>query len=270
MLTYQYRLYPNKEQQSKLWQHANKLNWLYNYFLNQRIESYKQGIKIGQKEQQLELTQLKTTDSIFLEMHSQVLQQVPLRLDRSYKAFFRRVKVKEVAGFPKFRSCEKFFGICYPQAGFRIDNNIFHTKVYGNIEFIKHRELKGEIKQVSISNKNNKFYLNITTDYIENKEGIGKIGIDVGLKHLVVANDGTKIKNRTDSKYFDKQISKLQSKADQLQKGSQKHKFVKKIISRLYDAKVRKINDYQHKVSKRLGSTYDTIYAEDLSVKSMS
>lgn len=30
------------------------------------------------------------------------------------------------------------------------------------------------------------------------------------------------------------------------------------------------MNDYQHKVSKRLGSTYDTIYAEDLSVKSMS
>ena len=38
----------------------------------------------------------------------------------------------------------------------------------------------------------------------------------------------------------------------------------------MYDAKVRKVNDYQHKVSKRLGSTYDTIYAEDLSVKSMS
>ena len=269
MLTYQYRLYPNKEQQSKLWQHANKLNWLYNYFLNQRIESYKQGIKIGQKEQQLELTKLKTTDPIFLEMHSQVLQQVPLRLDRSYKAFFRRVKVKEVAGFPKFRSCEKFFGICYPQSGFKI-NKIMYTKAYGNIEFEKHRELQGGIKQVSISNKNNKFYLNITTDHIEKKEGTGKVGIDVGLKHLVVASDGTKIKNRTDSKYFDKQISKLQSKADQLQKGSQKHKFVKKIISRLYDAKVRKINDYQHKVSKRLGSTYDTIYAEDLSVKSMS
>ena len=270
MLTYQYRLYPNKDQQAKLWQHANKLNWLYNYFLDQRIESYKQGIKIGQKEQQLELTKLKTTDAVFMEMHSQVLQQVPLRLDRSYKAFFRRVKAKEVAGFPKFRSCEKFFGICYPQAGFKIENNNFHTKVYGNIEFAKHRELNGEVKQISISNKNNKFYLNITTDYIEKKEGIGKIGIDVGLKHLVVASDGTKIKNRTDSKYFDKQISKIKSKEDRLTKGSQKQKFVRKVINRLYDAKVRKINDFQHKVSKRLGSTYDTIYAEDLSVKSMS
>ena len=41
MRTFQYRLYPNKEQQAKLWLHANKLNWLYNYALNQRIEAYK-------------------------------------------------------------------------------------------------------------------------------------------------------------------------------------------------------------------------------------
>jgi putative transposase len=45
---------------------------------------------------------------------------------------------------------------------------------------------------------------------------------------------------------------------------------IRLLINRLYDAKIRKINDYQHKVSKRLGSTYDTIYAEDLSVKTMS
>lgn len=55
-----------------------------------------------------------------------------------------------------------------------------------------------------------------------------------------------------------------------LKKGSNKYKFLQKVVNRLYDAKVRKINDFQHKVSKRLGLTYDTIYAEDLSVKSMS
>ena len=270
MRTYQYRLFPNKSQQIKLWQHANKLNWLYNYFLNQRIENYKLGIKTGRKEQQAELTNLKITDPILREIYSQVLQQVPLRLDRSYQSFFRRTKTKEAPGFPKFRSCEKFFGICYPQKGFKIENNAFITKIYGKIVFNKHRELHGEIKQVSITNKNNKFYLNICTGYIEKKNGTGKIGIDIGLKMLVVGSDGIKIKNRIDARYFDKQISKLQSSAEKLQKGSRKHKFVRKVISRLYDAKVRKINDYQHKVSKRLGSTYDTIYAEDLSVKSMS
>jgi putative transposase len=270
MITFQYRLYPTKGQQIKLWQHANKLNWLYNYFLNQRIENYKNGITIGKKEQQAELVALKAKDTILAEMHSQVLQRVPLRLDRSYQSFFRRVKAKETPGFPKFRSCQKFFGICYPQSGFKIENGTFQTKVYGQMSFVKNRDLKGQIKQVSISNRNNEFYLNITTDHIKEKQASGSIGIDIGLKYLVVSTDGTKIKNRTDSKYFDKQIAIIQSRADHLTKGSKQHKFLKKVKNRLYDAKVRKINDFQHKVSKRLGSTYDMIYAEDLSVKSMT
>jgi len=110
VITFQYRLYPTKEQQVKLWQHANKLNWLYNYFLNQRIKNYKNGSKTGRKEQQAELVSLKANNPVLDEMHSQVLQQVPLRLDRSYQAFFRRVKSKEeTAGFPKFRSCQIWY-----------------------------------------------------------------------------------------------------------------------------------------------------------------
>jgi len=140
MLTFQYRIYPDKAQQQKLWLHANKLNWLYNYFLNQRIENYKNGISIGQKEQQYELVSLKKSDPILAEIHSQVLQQVPLRLHRTYENFFRRVKQKgEAPGFPKFRSCQNFFGICYPQSGYSLQKNVFVTKVYGKIAFVKHR-----------------------------------------------------------------------------------------------------------------------------------
>jgi putative transposase len=272
MLTFQYRLYPTKAQQQKLWQHANKLNWLYNYFLNQKIEAYKTEKKsISKNAQQGELPNLKKADPILAEIHSQVLQQVAIRLDRSYQAFFRRIKSKEVAGFPKFRSCRDFFGICYPQSGFVIEDNVFKTKVYGNISFVQHRDLKGNIKQVSISNKNNKWFLNIITDYVEKSEKPkGKVGIDIGLKHLVVATDGTKIKNSTHAKHFDKQIAKVQSERDKKQKGSNRWIFLNNVKQRLYDAKTRKLNDFQHKASRRLAQTYDTIFAEDLSVKSMS
>lgn len=271
MRTFQYRLYPSKNQQAKLWLHANKLNWLYNYFLNQRIENYKNGIKIGQKEQQSELISLKESDIILAEMHSQVLQQVPLRLHRSYLAFFRRVKLKQTSGFPKFRSCRDFFGICYPQSGYTFENSMFKTKVYGSIFFVQHRNLQGNIKQVSISNKNNKWFLNIVTDYIENSlKPHGEIGIDIGLKDLVVGSDGLKVKNCTHAKYFDRQISIIQSRKDKKKKGSNRYKYLNRVKQRLYEAKVRKLNDFQHKVSKNLSRKYDTIFAEDLSVKSMS
>jgi putative transposase len=272
MLTFQYRLYPTKAQQQKLWLHANKLNWLYNYFLNQKITAYKTEKKsISKNTQQGELLKLKEIDPILAGIHSQVLQQVAVRLDRSYQSFFRRVKNKAVAGFPKFRSCRDFFGICYPQSGFTIEEGIFSTKVYGKISFKQHRKLQGNTKQVSISNKNNRWFLNIITDHTEtNNKPKGKVGIDIGLKYLVVATDGTKIKNSTHAKHFDKQIAKVQSERDKKQKGSNRWIFLNNVKQRLYDAKTRKVNDFQHKASRRLAQTYDTIFAEDLSVKSMS
>lgn len=271
MRTFQYLLLPTQQQQEKLWTHANKMNFTYNYFLSQRIENYKKKIKTTRSDQQTELIDLKNKDSILKEIHSQVLQQVTLRLDNSYKNFFQRIKNKsEAAGFPKFRSCKNFFGICYPQSGFTLKDKVFKTKAYGELKFIEHRKIQGNIKQVSISNKNNKWYLNVVTDYVKPNLSSGSIGIDIGLKDLVVLNDGTKIRNRTDSKYFDKQIANLQSRRSKLVQGSNQYKYLSKVINRLYGAKVRKINDFQHKVSKRLGSTYDTIYAENLSIKKMS
>ena len=141
MLTFQYRLYPTQEQQNKLWLHANKLNWLYNHFLNQRIENHRTKTKTTRYTQQKDLVKLKKEEKLIAEkdssyhdilneIHSQVLQQVVLRLDNSYKDFFSRVKNKKGIGFPKYRSCSNFFGICYPQEGFTIKNNIFKTKVY--------------------------------------------------------------------------------------------------------------------------------------------
>lgn len=268
MRTYKFRIYPNKEQQSKLWRHANKLNWLYNYFLNQKIEVYKSGRKnLKRFDLQLQLPKLKANDPDLKEIHSQVLQGVCKRLDQSYKDFFKRGNI----GFPKFRSCKNFYGICYPQSGYSLSSNVFKTKTYGSIPFTKHRNINGNVKIVHITTSNNKWFLCVTTDFEEQKpDAKYEIGIDIGLKDLVVTSNGDHIKNSRHAKYFDKQISKIQSRADKKKKGSRSWKHLKKVKQKLYDAKVRKISDFQHKVSKRLSSKYDTIYAENLRAKAMS
>jgi putative transposase len=272
MITYNFRIYPDKKQQNKLWEHANKLNWLYNFFLNQKIEAYTNEKKnVKRFELQAQLPTLKSNDVILKEIHSQVLQGVCKRLDQSYQCFFRNLKYG-ISGFPKFRSCRNFYGICYPQSGYSLSNNIFKTKIYGEIPFKKHRDIKGNIKTVQITTQNNKWFLCITTDFkVKNNTNEKlEIGIDVGLTDLVVTSDGKHIKNIKDAKYFDKQISKVQAMRDKKKKRSRSYKHLTSVMQELYDAKNRKISDFQHKVSKRLSSQYDTIYAEDLNVKNMS
>ena len=275
-------MYPSKSQHEKLWKHANKLNSLYNYFLQQRITEYTQNKKkITKSEQQHELTVLKQNDSEIKQIHSQVLQEVTNRLDKSYKSFFNRVKKgrnkktgkQDGFGFPKFRSCRKFFGILYPQAaGFKIIDDNFKTGAYGKIKFIKHLDIKGQVKTAYITCKDNKWYLSIVTDYIKPINKTGKeIGIDLGVRDIVVTSEGKKFSNCSHPKYFDKQIENLQSLRDgKCKKGSRRFRYLSKVIGKLYDAKSRKIRDFQHKLSKQLSREFDTIYVEDLNVKRMT
>ena len=271
MLAYKFRIYPNNSQQEKLWKHANLLNKLYNYFLDQKIKEYKTNKKsISKVSQQTEITKLMETEE-WKELngiHSQVRQHVTDRLDKTYKSFFQRGW-----GFPNFRCCDKFFGICYPQSGYALDlkKNTLTTKVYGAITFVQHQPIEGEIKQIYIkSDDHNKWYVCITTTAIKKNKGDGLIAIDLGLTNLTTDNKGNKIPNQKHDKYFDEQIDKLKSRKDNLKKGSRKHKFLKSTIAKLYDVKVRKVNDFLHKVSHNLSTIHDTIICEDLEIKKMT
>ena len=266
MIAYKFRLYPDKERQQKLWLHANKLNWLYNYFLDMKIKAYKEdGTSISRYDLQKQLPELKKENSILREIHSQVIQQVTYRLDKTYSSFFKRGY-----GFPNFRSCKKFFAIIYPQSGYSIQDNVFHTKIYGDIKFKKHRKIQGNIKTVTIKNEGNGWFLCIATDYERKKSGDGVIGIDVGITNLAALSNGEIIKNKSHAKYFDRQINILKSRRDKCKKRSKKAGYLNIVIQRLYDVKNRKINDFQHKVSKSLSSIYDTIFIEKLNMKQMS
>jgi len=268
MITFKFRAYPNYNQQHKLWQHANLLNKTYNYFLNQKIEAYEKDKRsIKKSEQQTELTQLKVAQPELKEIYSQVLQQVTDRLDKTYKSFFNRGY-----GFPNFRSCKNFFGITYPQSGFKIDSNKLITTAYGTIKFKKHRYFLGDIKQITITSKYNKWFICITTDYIKpESDAKGIVGIDVGISNAVATSDGNIIKSQNHNKYFDKQINTLKSRRDLLcKRGSNHFRFLTKVVRRLYGAKHRKVLDFLHKVSYNLSQSYDTIVCENLNLKQMS
>ena len=272
MVTLKFRIYPTKPQQDKLWEHSLKCNWLYNYFLDKRIEKYKlDKTTISRYTQQNELPTLKQSDPILKEIHSQVLQQITLRLDTSYKNFFRRVKQGGPPGFPKFRSCRNFFTLTYPQSGFKL-NDTFDTKAYGNIKCKFHREFDiKEVSRCSIINNGDKWYISILLDKdIQKSDSDQIIGLDVGIKNIYALSNGKIKENQDHSKYFGKIISNLQSKRDsKCKKGSRRYKYLSKVIKRLYGVRNRKVNDFLHKVSKDLSSKYDTIVIEDLKLKKM-
>jgi putative transposase len=82
---------------------------LYNVALEQRTTAWERcGVSLNSYQQANELPDLKAACPEYGEVHSQVLQDVLRRLDKTYQAFFRRIRRGEKAGFPRFKGCHRY------------------------------------------------------------------------------------------------------------------------------------------------------------------
>src|SRR5271157_4272740 len=102
---FQYRIYPTKKQETKLNETLEECRWLYNHLLEKRKETYKQeGVSLSLYQQQETFSLLKQERPPLKEVHSQVLQNVAVRVDLAMNSFFRRCKEPaEKPGFPRFK-----------------------------------------------------------------------------------------------------------------------------------------------------------------------
>jgi putative transposase len=148
--TFKYRLYPNRQQQERLQTTLDICRELYNAGLQERIESYQTtGKGTTFNSQSAQLPDIKNIREDVGKVFSQVLQDVLHRLDKTYASFFLRVKRHQKAGFPRFKGRYRYDSFTYPQSGFSLGGKLQLSKI-GNIKIKLHRELKGEIKTLTI------------------------------------------------------------------------------------------------------------------------
>src|SRR6516162_1753042 len=102
--TFKYRLYPTKQQQRLLDQQLEECRWLYNRLLEERKTAWEQRQEsVRLYDQHATLPALKAERPSLAGVQSQVLQNVAVRIDLAFKAFFRRCKASEAPGYPRFR-----------------------------------------------------------------------------------------------------------------------------------------------------------------------
>jgi putative transposase len=101
---FQYRIYPTKKQETLLNETLEECRWLYNHLLEKRKEAYEQsGSALSLYQQHATYPILKQERPSLAKVHSQVLQNVAVRLDLAFKAFFRRCKAGEEPGYPRLK-----------------------------------------------------------------------------------------------------------------------------------------------------------------------
>ena len=273
---FQYRIYPTKKQETRLNETLEECRWLYNHLLQRRKEVYEQdGLSLSLYQQQATFPILKTERPSLATIHSQVLQNVAVRLDLAMKAFFRRVKEHaQEPGFPRFKGQNRYDSLTYPQSGFQIDEQgKLYTSGIGHIKIVLHRPIRGKIKTLTIRRSSTgKWYASFLVECDPERlpQVPTQVGIDVGLKTFATLSDGTEIDNPRFFRKEEKALAKVQRKQSKLAKDTPERHKHRKAVARVHERIAWRRDNFTHQESRKIVNSHGVICVEDLHVNRMT
>lgn len=268
--TYRFRIYPDASQMELLAKHFGCARFVYNYFLNQRQEQYREtGKSDNYYAQAKALTELKKKEetSWLKEVNSQTLQFSLRNLETAYTNFFQKR-----TGFPNFHSKKGKNTFTVPQFATIENGKLYLPKFKSGISIRLHREIKGKIGKVSVTKTpTGKYFVSVFSveEYQEMIPTGRSIGIDLGLKDLLITSNGETFKNNRYTKRYEHKLAIVQRHLSRKKKGSSEYEKQRLKVARLYEKISNCRMDCLHKCTYSLISNYDVICIEDLNVKGM-
>ena len=271
---YKYRIYPNKEQKIQIAKTFGCCRFVYNQTLAYHKDAYENEKKSVSKtdcnnyfnrELKKEYEWLKDVDKF-------ALTNAIYNMDAAYRKFF-----KEHAGYPKFKSKRdnhKSYTTNYTNENIVVDFEKGRVKL-PKLKMVKAkppREFEGQIKSATISQMpSGKYFVSILVEeeQVELPKVEKSVGIDLGIKDLVITSDGEKIDNLKLIKKYENKLVRQQRKLAHKQKGSKNREKQRIKVAKIYEKIANTRNDYLHKISHKLINENQVIVSEDLSVSNM-
>ena len=263
---YKYRIYPNTEQKIFFAKCFGCVRFFYNKSLSDMNEIH----KTTDKFKNITPASYKEDYSFLKEVDSLALSNAQLNRNTAFKAFF-----SHRSRFPKFKSKRNDQSYTTNNQGsvkFSSNNRYISIPKCPRIRIKKHRDFIGKIKSITVSRTtDNKYYISLLVEE-ENKpkKPTDKmIGLDLGIKELIIDSNGKKYKNH---KYLTKSQNKLakeQRKLSKMVKGSSNRNKQRIKVARLLKHIQNQRNDYLHKLSKKIIDENQIICIEDLKIKDM-
>ena len=282
--TYKYLLRPNNQQARQLdfllWQSRQ----VYNAALEQRITIYLEtgkGLNYGAQWVHFR-DQRRSFPETLGQLNASSMQHLLRRLDKSFAAFFRRLKAGEKPGFPRFKSRHRFKSMEFTyRDGCKLRQKehgpmSFYVQNVGEMRMCYHRAVPGEakIKHAVIKRVNNRWFVCLMLElpqpepkYTANRR---QVGIDIGLKTLAALSTGELIDNPRWLRESLAKLRRLQRHAARQAKGSQRQRKTFRKIAHLHEQIANQRADFLHKVSSQIIAEYDLVAIENLSLAFMN
>ena len=271
---YKYRFYPNKHQEEMIQKTFGCCRFVYNHTLAYRKEKY------DKEKESMNKTSCNNYCNQVLKKEYEWLKEVDkfaltnaiYNMDSAYQKFF-----KEHAGYPKFKSKKnhkKSYTTNFTNGNIEVDfeNNKIKLPKLKWVKAKLHREFVGQIKSATISQvPSGKYYVSILveTEHTSMESTGCMVGIDLGIKDLLITSDGKKYDNQKLIKKYEDKLAKEQRKLAHKQKGSSNWNKQRIKVAKIHEKISNTRKDYLHKISHELVNENQVIVSEDLAVKNM-
>jgi putative transposase len=242
----------------------------YNAALQERRDAWKlQRKSITYNDQQAELTELRK-DPQFATIAVDIQREPLRRVDRAFKAFFRRCKAGEKPGFPRFRDRLRYNSFAFNLPVVR--GKSIKIPVLGDIRVKTTRALEGTPKLCTVKRLGKKWVAKVVCDIGDAPLKVtvcAPVGIDVGLTALATLSDGKIIENLRWTRKHEARIAAAGRKLALKKRRSKNRLRAKEVLRRAHQRAADARRNYIHHVSKWLVQTYDLIAYEDLKIRNM-
>ena len=272
--SFKYRLYPNKEQEIQIQKTFGCCRFVYNQTLAHRKELYETEKKSMSKIDCNNFVNqnLKKEYEWLKEVDKFALTNSVYNMDSAYQKFF-----KEHAGYPKFKSKKnnrKSYSTNSTNNNITVDfdNNKIKLPKLKWIKAKVHRRFIGTIKSATVSQTpSGKYFVSILIDCenFQMKPTGAMVGIDLGIKDLLITSDGDKFENPKTLYKYEKKLAKEQRKLAKKKIGSNNRNKQRIKVARLNEKITNIRKDNLHKISHKLIQENQLIVSENLKVSNM-
>ena len=270
---YQYRFYPTDEQKQILARTFGCARFVYNWALRLRTDAYYQEQKrVYYDETSALLTALKKHPeySWLNEVSCVPTQQALRHLDRAFRNFF-----EGRAEYPTFHSRHGEQAAEYTTSAFKWDGTTLTlAKMEEPLSIVWSRPLPKGCKPTTVTvtqDTTGRYFVSmlveedITPLPVVNQQ----VGLDLGLKSMVVLSTGEQVGNPQFFRKDEKKLAKASRRLAKKKKGGKNRAKARLKVARIHARIADRRRDYQQKLSTRIVHENQVICVESLAVKNM-
>ena len=271
---YKYRIYPNMAQAILIQKTFGCCRFVYNQAL-----AYRKNLCETEKKSMSKIDcnnyvnrVLKHDYEWLKEVDKFALTNAIYSMDNAYQRFF-----KLHAGYPKFRSKHsnrRSYTTCITGTNIKVlfDENKIQLPKLKLVRARLSRPFVGQIKQATVlQTPTGKYFVSVLveTEHKPLPSTDKMVGIDLGVKDLLITSDGERYDNKRIIKQYEDKLSHAQRRLSRKVKGSNNYNKQRIKVARIHEKIHSTRIDYLHKITHKLISENQVIVSEDLAVSNM-